>query len=48
MTITFAPFDPAEYLKSDEAILAFPLKLFQVAIHSILPMQSESRLKPKA
>lgn len=28
MTITFAPFDPAEYLKSDEAILAFLSEAF--------------------
>lgn len=28
MTITFTPFDPAEYLKSDEAILAFLSEAF--------------------
>lgn len=28
MTITFIPFDPAEYLKSDEAILAFLSEAF--------------------
>lgn len=28
MTVTFTPFDPADYLKSDEAVLAFLTEAF--------------------
>lgn len=33
MTVTFTPFDPTDYLKSDEAILAFLTEAFSSRDH---------------